>query len=48
MIIPNAQGVTEMPTLSKAIGCLMILSGMVISELKMGKGKEKDIEPLRS
>lgn len=36
MIIPNAQGVTEMPSLTKATGCLMILSGMVISELRLG------------
>lgn len=39
MIIPNAQGVTEMPSLSKAIGCLLILLGMVISELKLGQSK---------
>lgn len=44
LIIPNAQGVTETPTLSKTIGCLMILSGMVISELKIGKSKDNCIE----
>ena len=37
MIIPNALGVTELPTLAKAIGCLLILSGMVVSELKLGQ-----------
>lgn len=39
MIIPNAQGVTEMPSLTKAIGCLLILLGMVVSELKLGQRK---------
>lgn len=39
MIIPNAEGVTEMPTLTKAAGCLLILAGMLVSELKPGKGK---------
>lgn len=37
MIIPNAQGVTEMPSLIKIVGCLLILSGMLVSELKIGK-----------
>lgn len=37
MIIPNSQGITEMPSLSKAIGCLLILSGMLVSELKLGQ-----------
>lgn len=40
MIIPNAQGVTEMPSLTKATGCLLILSGMLVSELKLGQKKE--------
>ncbi len=40
MIIPNAQGVTEMPTVMKAAGCLLILSGMLISELKLGQKKQ--------
>lgn len=39
MIIPNAQGVTEMPTLTMVIGCLLILSGMLVSELKLGQKK---------
>lgn len=39
MIIPNAQGVTEMSNLTKAIGCLLILSGMLVSELKLGQRK---------
>jgi drug/metabolite transporter (DMT)-like permease len=41
MIIPNAQGVTEMPSLIKIIGCLLILSGMLVSELKIGKGMDR-------
>ena len=36
MIIPDVYGATEMPTLTKAIGCLLILAGMVVSELKPG------------
>jgi len=39
MVIPNARGVTEMPSLTKAAGCLLILLGMVISELKLGQSK---------
>jgi drug/metabolite transporter (DMT)-like permease len=39
IIIPNAEGVTEMPTLTKAIGCLLILAGMLVSELKPGRKK---------
>jgi drug/metabolite transporter (DMT)-like permease len=42
MIIPNAQGVTEMPSLIKIIGCLLILSGMLVSELKIGRKKSKE------
>lgn len=42
MIIPNAQGVTEMPSMTKAIGCLLILSGMLISELKLGQRRYKN------
>lgn len=42
MIIPNAEGVTEMPSLSKAVGCLLILAGMLVSELKLGAKKSKD------
>lgn len=40
MIIPNAQGITEMPTLIKGFGCLLILSGMLVSELKLGQKRE--------
>ncbi len=40
MVIPNSQGVTEMPTLTKAIGCLLILFGMLISELKLGQRRQ--------
>lgn len=39
MVIPNAEGVTEMPSITKAVGCLLILSGMLISELKLGQKK---------
>lgn len=39
MFIPNSAGVTEMPSLSTAAGCLMILTGMLISELKIGANK---------
>ncbi len=39
MVIPNAEGVTEMPSLIKAVGCLLILSGMLISEMKLGQKK---------
>lgn len=42
MVIPNAEGVTEMPSIIKAAGCLLILSGMLISELKLG---QKKIDP---
>ncbi len=37
MIIPNAEGITEMPTIIKAIGCLLILAGTITSELKLGQ-----------
>ncbi len=39
MVIPNADGLTEIPSLTKAIGCLMILVGMMVSELKLGQKK---------
>ncbi|MGE5614937.1 MAG: DMT family transporter [Bacillota bacterium] len=39
MIIPDIYGATEAPTLTKAIGCVLILSGMLVSELKPGKSK---------
>jgi drug/metabolite transporter (DMT)-like permease len=42
MIIPNAEGITEMPSLSKVVGCLLILAGMLVSELKLGAKKSKD------
>lgn len=37
MIIPNAQGVTEMLSVTKVVGSLLILSGMLVSELKLGQ-----------
>lgn len=39
MIIPNAEGITEIPSLTKALGCLLILAGMLVSELKLGARK---------
>jgi len=42
MIIPNAQGVTEKPTLTTIIGGAMILAGMLISELKLGSKSEAE------
>ncbi len=41
MVIPNADGITEMPSITKAIGCVMILAGMLVSELKLGQRKQK-------
>jgi drug/metabolite transporter (DMT)-like permease len=40
LIIPNVYGATERLTLTKAIGCLLILAGMLVSELKPGKCKK--------
>jgi len=40
MIIPNAAGETEMPELMKALGCLLILAGTMISELRLGQNKK--------
>lgn len=34
MIIPNAEGKTEMPGVTSAIGCVLILTGMLVAELK--------------
>lgn len=42
MIIPNAQGITEKPTLTTVIGSIMILSGMLISELKLGSTRRTE------
>lgn len=39
MIIPNVQGKTEMLGITSAIGCVLILAGMLIAELKIGKKK---------
>lgn len=41
MVIPNADGLTEIPSVTKAVGCLMILAGMLVSELKIGQKKLK-------
>jgi len=37
MLIPNAQGKVESLGLSSAAGCILILAGMLISELKIGQ-----------
>lgn len=37
MLIPNTEGVTELPSLTKAAGCLLILAGMLVSELRLGQ-----------
>ena len=43
-IIPDIYGTTETLTLIKAIGCLLILAGMLVSELKPGKcRKDKQV-----
>jgi drug/metabolite transporter (DMT)-like permease len=41
MVIPNADGLTEIPSVTKAIGCLMILAGMLVSELRIGQRKDR-------
>ncbi len=37
LIVPNAQGVTETLTIQTFLGCLLIFSGMVVTELKFKK-----------
>ena len=37
MIIPNADGVREMPSAMKIAGCCLILAGMLVSELRVGR-----------
>lgn len=39
MIIPNTQGVTEVLKFNSAVGCLLILAGMLIAEMRLGKVK---------
>jgi len=41
MIIPDAAGNTETLTITKTIGCVLILAGMLVSELKPGKKENK-------
>lgn len=41
--IPNSQGVTEKPGLYTIVGCILILTGMILSELPIQK-KEKNID----
>lgn len=43
MIIPNAEGKTEALGINSAIGCALILTGMLIAELKPGKKKYTQI-----
>lgn len=40
MLIPNAQGVTETLKLNAFIGCMLILGGMLISEIKVKRAGE--------
>lgn len=42
IIIPNAMGITEIPSLTKIVGCILILAGMLVSELKLGQ-QEKQV-----
>lgn len=37
LVIPNSQGVTESLKINSILGCALILIGMLISELKVGK-----------
>ncbi len=37
LIVPNAQGVTEMLTVKMVVGCLLILLGMFVTEIKPDK-----------
>lgn len=39
LIIPNALGVTETLRINTTIGCILMLAGMLVSELKLGKNK---------
>lgn len=38
MLIPNSYGLTEVLKLSTIVGCILILTGMLLSELKIEKG----------
>lgn len=42
LIVPNELGKTEVLTLNTAIGCLLILAGMFITEIKFNKGRKTD------
>ncbi len=42
-IVPNASGETEALTLGTILGCLLILSGMLITEARLSKREEKTI-----
>lgn len=41
LIIPNADGLREAPSLMKIAGCLLILAGMMVSELRIGKAEKE-------
>lgn len=45
MIIPNAEGKTEVLGLSSAVGCVLILAGMLVSELKIGGRRNSWTDP---
>lgn len=40
MVIPNAEGRTELLGVSSAVGCILILTGMLIAELKFGRRRK--------
>lgn len=40
LLVPNAQGVTETLTVETVLGCLLILTGMMVTEIKFKKRKE--------
>lgn len=42
LIIPNAEGKTENLSLTMALGCILMLGGMLVSELKLGNKQCKE------
>ena len=40
LLIPNSLGVTEVLKINTMLGCVLILTGMIISEIKIGKSEE--------
>ncbi len=43
LVIPNSQGITETLQTNVIIGCALIFSGMLMSEIKIGKNDEAQI-----